>query len=78
MLSTAIRANARVADHWTRTLHQVFKARTSSARVCAGTTVTLHPSPRSLRRMFLLDSVVVRDHVKAGRFVLYSHYFHGS
>src|SRR5205809_403518 len=24
----------------------------------------------------LLDSVVVRDHVKAGRFVLYSHYFH--
>ena len=31
-----------------------FKASTSSGGVCAGTTVTLHPSPRSLRRMFCL------------------------
>src|ERR1700722_17871244 len=31
-----------------------LKARTSSAGVCAGTTVTLQPSPRNLRRMFCL------------------------
>src|SRR5260370_27145593 len=54
MLSTAYVQGSGSPVPLDRNTPSGFKASTSYAVVCAGTTVTVEPYPRSLRRMFCL------------------------